>query len=482
MAASRLRSLLSAATLFEPSVLEPEVVRDLAARRGAAQLEVVDAFLRATRRYDDGHRPFAATTFDVMLDDVLPAYGSTALLRVLRRFAQVGYLAHDELDALFAPALARPETARDAARVIALLEAYVAEAAEREPRRVASCLRSVRRHLPAATRTALERRLANARAIGTRRAALERQLARITPRQLLALIASDEALALCHDHPSAQAFADRMLRGLRGVPPAALENLVARALARPRTYVLTAALAYLVVRDPRGAGAAAGRLAAAGREARGALADALTDLARWTVKPERGADDPIARIARSPAARRALRRAIGVVAALDRRVRRGEAAASLRAFERADPVALVEAIAREGHVVAYEHPATAAFGAAVERHLTALPASCFVAMADRCLERDPSRGLPAALAYLFARDARAARAYVLERGFTGELRGPLGSALQELARDDPPSPEMLRYRPWLGVVARPVLARAIRGTIAALRPAYATPLDRARRL
>ena len=483
-AVTRLRRLLTEETFFARSVLPVRLVHELAGLRSQkAQTAVVDAFCAAAERYDDGHRPYDDTTMDVMLDEVLPGYGSTALLRLLGRFKKVAYLGDDGMHALFAPALARIESARDGEKLVALFHAFVTEELDRvdpDLDRVAASLRSTRRHLARAPETlrAIDREVRAARAVRDEERRLDARLDAIGPRQLERIIAT-HGVALCHAHRCTSSFEQAMLRHVSRLRPAVLEALVARVLDRPDTYVVTGSVAYLFLRDAAAGSRATLRLAGRGRESRLALIDGLECLLEWA-RDARGAsdEDAVARIRKRRPVRAAMTRTLALLRRLETKASAVEGKAEIHRLASASAAQLARIAADAGHMLARDHPASAAFHAAIARHLDGLPVRCFAAMADRCLERAGSRALEPALAYMFLTDAVAARRHVLEHGFRpGNARGWLNNALQELEREY--VPEDASSRPWLTLLhERRAAARAIRPTRRALQPAFLNPLDR----
>ena len=479
-AISRLRRLLTEETFFAPSVLPAPLVAELARLRGRkAQSAVVDSFCAAAKRYDDGHRPYDDSTMDVMLDDVFPAYGSTAILRLLGRFKKVAYLGEDGMHALFAPALARLDSARDGEKLVAFFHAFVSSEIDRvdpDLDRVAASLRSVRRHLARETLRAIERELKAARAVQGQERRLDATLEATSPRQLERMIASD-GVALCHGHRCTSSFEQAMLRHVSRLRLAVLEAFVARVLEKPETYVVTGSVPYLFLRDPAAGARAALRLAGRGRESRLALIDGLECLLDWA-RDARGSDGATGRIGKRGPVRAAMTRALAELRRLETRASAVEGKAEALRLAAAPAARLAKIAANDGHLLAREHPASPAFHAAIARQLDRLPVRCFTAMADRCLDRDGNRALEPALAYMFLADQVEARRHVLERGFgPGNGRGWLNNALMELEREY--VPDDARSRPWRTLLhERPGAARAIRLTRRALQPAFLDPLDR----
>lgn len=479
----RLRRLLTRETFFAPSVLPAPLVEELAGLRGPkAQSAVVDAFCAAAVHYDDGHRPYDGRAMDVMLDQVFPAYGSTALLRLFGRFKKVAYLGDDGMHALFAPALARLDSARDREKLVALFHGFVTEELDRvdpDLDRVAASLRSTRRYLRSipVTLRAIDRELRAARAVRNRERRVGAMLDAISPRQLERLIASD-GVALCHGHRCTSSFEQAMLRHVSRLRPTVLEAFVARVLDEPHTYVVTASVPYLFLRDAAAGSRATLRLAGRGRESRLALIHGLDCTLEWARDARGSSDDAVAAIRKRRPVRTAMTRTLAALRRLDTRASAVEGKAETLRLTGATAAQLARIAAEAGHLLALDHPASAAFHAAIARHLDALPVRCFAAMADRCLERVGSHALEPALAYMFLANAAEARRYILERGFRpGESRGWLNSALQELEREYVPGESS--SRPWLPLLhERRPAARAIRLTKRALQPAFLDPLDR----
>jgi len=270
----RLKPLLTVKTFVAPSAIPGALIKQLVRLGRPAQLEVVKMFVAATKRYDDAHRPDDGTTMDVMLDEVLPSFGSTALLALFSRFRQLGYFSHDRFDALFASAFRNLDDKADAPKVVAFFTAYAEEVLEEDDpdeyqvKQLRAVFDGVAKHLPLQTRTQLGVRIKKA-AAHPAWCKCEAKRFLTMPIAELATVLARDGRELAFGHPLSNALCNALLARLSKLSFNAIEAFVANVVDVPNTYSLAEAVPYLFLKRRADAPAALVRLAGRGTEARG---------------------------------------------------------------------------------------------------------------------------------------------------------------------------------------------------------------------
>lgn len=479
-AVERLKPLLTAKTFVTPSAIPAALIQQLARLRRPAQLEVVKMFVAATKRYDDAHRPDNGTTMDVMLDEVFPSFGSTALLALFSRFRQVGYFSHDRFDALFAPAFRNLDAKADAPKVVAFFTAYADEILEEDDldeyqvAQLRTVFDDIAKHLPAQTRTELGARIEKAAGhpVWCKREA--RRFMTMPIAKLATMLARD-GRELAFGHPLSDALRDALLARLSKLSPKAIEAFVANVVDAPETYSLAASVPYLFVKKLADAPAALVRLAGRGVAQRDGLVDAIECLVQW-IGEDPDPDDPLRRRITKPRIVAAMKAALKDLKRFCARARATEASELPTKFAGLAATALESELRAGGLGYIVNHPATPAFQHAVLRHLAALPFDALVALAMQCIRSDAHQAMTPSVALLFLKDAVQADAFVNPPP-PGNARGTLYTAMMDFERDD--LTDGWDTRPWREAIHRsPATRKAIIASRKRLEKAFRSPLAR----